>query len=98
MAIENIVFQLRQFRYSGFPTKINDLGDILISSRAKVLLSLALKRRTFILFRFVSIKDCGPLSYCDFNGSSKKKVRFLELIKIVIKKLYIRINIFSYDF
>lgn len=73
MAIENIVFQLRQFRCSGFPTKINDLGDILISSRAKVLLSLALKRRTFILFRFVSIKDCGPLSYCDFNGSSKKK-------------------------
>lgn len=28
----------------------------------------------------------------------EKKVRFLELIKIVMKKLYIKINIFSYGF
>lgn len=64
MTIENIIFSIAT-RCSGFPTKINGLDDILIRSRAKVLLTLELKRRTFILFRFVSIKDCTPSSYCD---------------------------------
>lgn len=73
ITIENTIFSVAT-RRSGFPTKINDLDDILIRSRANVLLTLELKLSYyFALFQSKTVHLHLIAIRNDFNRNNRKK-------------------------